>query len=464
MHLALNPEYKITKHRSTIILHNTILVGDMGTVQSIAPVQAIILALYNGTRTLTDVLQTMGNLGFEKTHIDNVRRITQDFSDRSILIDMKTIKDVSKVAAYDPLEFAFDAEVKPIGSRLECPIGLTYIVTRGCRRFCRYCFANTTYPKKEELISFDKIRQIIDEAYVLGIRSLNISGGEPFLRPDIIEVLEYMLDKGMYVTVSTKESLSEDIVRRLKNAGLNDMQVSLDSSKPETANLLVGVENYFDEIITTIRLLIEYGIKVHINCVITAYNIKHIPDLLDFLDMLGTSEVALSPYTRSLGRHSDDLFPSADDQLWLNSIISQLREKHKKLKIIPDDPPSILNEFSNDEKMPQRTGCSVGVVGFIILPNGEVTVCERVPYDPDLIMGNLNYQSIMEIWSSSKWDHLCFPSQEQYIGTECYACEDFEYCTKKRSRCLVNSLIVYGKIHAPEPTCPRIKMPDIRLT
>lgn len=464
MLLALNPEYKISKQQSNIILHNTILVGDMGTVQSISPAQAIILALFNGTRSLIDVLQTMENIGFAKNIIDNVTSITEDFLDRSILVDTKSLKNVSRLTLYDPMEFAYNAEVKPIGSRLEYPLAFTYIVTRSCRRLCKYCFANATYPKNEELIKFSKLSQIIDEAHTLGIRSINISGGEPFLRKDMVEILKYMLDKGMYITVSTKEALSEHIVRRLKNAGLEDMQVSLDSPNPETANLLVGTENYFNEIINTIKLLVHHGIKVHINCVITSYNIKQVPGLLDLIEMLGACEVALSPYTRSLGRHSNDLFPSIDDQLWLNSVISDLREKHKKLKIIPEEPPINFNASSNYEAMPQRSGCSVGVVGFIILPNGEVTVCERVPYDPDLIMGNLNSQSIMEIWSSLKWDQLCFPSQEQYKGTECYDCEAFESCNRKRSRCLVNSIIVYGKVHAPEPTCPRIKRTDIRLT
>lgn len=458
----LNPEYTITRQKSTIILHDTILIGDSGTVQSISSTEAIILALYDGTRSQSDVSKVMEALGFSKNIIENVMKLTQSYIDRSILIDSRVLKNRSRLKVYDPLEFAFEVDVKPIGDRLEYPIALTYIVTRSCRRLCKYCFANAKYLNNEELISFSRLTHIIDEAHEIGINSFNISGGEPFLRPDIVNILEYILKKGIYLTVSTKEALSEDVVQRLRNAGLEDIQVSLDSPKPEIANFLVGSQNYYKEIISTIELLIKYGIKVHINCVISSYNIKQIPDLLNLAESLGVSQVAFSPYTRSLGRHNDALFLSAKDEQWLNSVMPQLRKKHNKLKI-PEDSTDDSNISSKDSAIPQRSGCSVGIIGFIMLPNGEVTLCERVPYDPYLIIGNLNYQSIMEAWSSPKWDQFCYPSREQYKGTECFYCETFEACTSQKVRCLVNAMIVYGKVHAPEPTCPRIKEPDIRL-
>ncbi len=101
--------------------------------------------------------------------------------------------------------------------------------------------------------------------------------------------------------------------------------------------------------------------------------------------------------------------------------------------------------------------CSVGIVGFILLPNGDVSICERLAYDSTFIMGNLNNQSIMEVWNSSAWDNVCYPVLDQYKGTDCYRCEAFEKCTLLKKRCYVRTMAVFGKLYGPEPSYPRIK-------
>lgn len=63
--------------------------------------------------------------------------------------------------------------------------------------------------ENEERIPIIRLLEIINETYSIGIRSINISGGEPFLRPDLIHILEYMLGLGIYPTLSTKAALSE---------------------------------------------------------------------------------------------------------------------------------------------------------------------------------------------------------------------------------------------------------------
>jgi radical SAM protein with 4Fe4S-binding SPASM domain len=460
---VLNPKYRLTKQKSSIILHSARLAGAGSYVQGISALEAVILALYDGTRSPADVSRALAVApGISKENSQNVMTLTRHFTDQRILVDVDTLRHRPSFEVYNPLEFAFDAQVKPVGARLDQPLGLTYLPTLSCNRFCKYCYARAGYLKGEERVPFQRLAQIIDEASGLGIRSVNISGGEPFLRPDLPQILAYMISKNLYPTVSTKAALSECVVRQLSEAGLEDIQVSLDSPEPSTADLLVGTPHYFHEITTTIRLLAKYKIKVRLNCLVTAYTIKQIPSLVSLAAGLDVSAVALSPYFKTLGRHADDLFPSPEDQQQLNLMLPRLRSENRGLRIT-DFRPGEPAEFPGDSALPPGPGCSVGLVGFVILPNGEVSVCERLAYDRTFIMGDLNKQSMMDVWSSPKWDELCNPGREPYKETECFSCEAFEACTRSRRRCFVNTKLVYGRVYGPEPTCPRVHNSGGRL-
>lgn len=463
MHLILNPKFRLTKHKKNIILHNSRLSGS-SYIQSISAIEAIVLALYDGTRNPADVISAMKKAqDYSEENINNVMRITQRYQNLSVLVDIDTInvKDKSQLQVYNPLDFTLDTEVKTSGDRFERPISFTYLPTLSCNRLCRYCYNNARYLKNEERIPITRLLEIIDEAYSIGIRSVNISGGEPFLRPDLTQILEYMLGVGIYPTISTKAALSEEIVQRLSKAGLEDIQVSLDSPEQETANFLTGNLNFYQDVIHTIRLLVKHGIKVNLNCVLTSYNIKQLPSLLDLATDLGVSKVATTPYAISMGRHEAQLFPSNADMEWLDSILPHLKEKYPELMTnAANNSPNELGELSKEEGLPDGLTCSVGTVGFVLLPNGDVSICERLAYDNAFIMGNLNNQSIMEVWNSPEWDKFCYPSSNQYEGTECYRCEAFEKCTTSRKRCFVRTMAVFGRFYGPEPSCPRIKNQD----
>jgi radical SAM protein with 4Fe4S-binding SPASM domain len=455
MHLILSPNFRLTKHKTNIILHNSRL-GGPSYVQSISATEAIVLALYDGTRNPEDVVLAMKNAQvYSEDDINNVMRITQLYQNLSVLVDIDSlnIKNKSQLQVYDPLDFAFNTEIKTYSDRLEKPISFTYLPTLSCNRLCRYCYSNAKYLKNEERIPFTRLLEIIDEAYCIGIRSINISGGEPFLRQDLTDILEYMLGLGIYPILSTKAALSEDIVQRLSRAGLEDIQVSLDSPEPETANFLTGSSSFYQDIIQTIQLLVKHGLKVNLNCVLTSYNIRQLPSLLDLATDLGVSKVTLTPYAISIGRHETQMFPSKVDIEWLDSILPHLKEEHPELINTPNTSPNESHEILKEERLPDGLTCTIGTYGFVLLPNGDVSVCERLTF----VLGNLNNQSIMEVWNLSDWDKFCNPAPYLYEGTECYSCEVFEKCSMLRRRCIVNTMAVFGRYYGPNPNCPRIK-------
>ncbi len=293
--------------------------------------------------------------------------------------------------------------------------------------------------------------QIIDEASYLGIRSVSLSGGEPFLRSDIMKIIEYMLKNNIYPLISTKANLSGQIARHLSEFGLRDIQVSLDSSDQDVANFLSGSSNYYEECLESIKNLVNYGIKVNVNCVVTSFNVKQIPSLLDLVDHLGVSCIALTPYVKSLGRHKDRFVLNQEENEWLCSFLCSIEGKYSRLKISESlNSDTEKNITSPSVKNDASIICSAGLYGFVLLPNGDVTICERLAKnDRRFIIGNLKNQSIMDIWNHPAWDEFCSPDKELYKGTKCFDCNKFCFCTEHKQRCFVDTIVENDRIYGP---------------
>jgi radical SAM protein with 4Fe4S-binding SPASM domain len=463
MILVLNPDLTITKQGTTILLHSRRLIGTC-TLQRISSAEAMILALHDGIRDEIDIRKALiRQKGFSEENANIIMKMIDHYIKRSILVDIDSVRDESRIKVYDPLDFAYNVEYREHDyiDKLDQPLDFTYIVTMNCNRLCRYCYANAKPFQNEELISFQRLTELIDEASNLGIPCVNISGGEPFLRPDFIDIIEYMLAMDIYPIISTKSALSEDIVKRLKVAGLEDIQISLDSPDPETANFLVGSASFYQDAIKTIQLLVSNEIRVRLNYVCTSYNIKQIPALLKLATKMGVSEIWLSPYYNSLGRHSDDLFLSSEDRRYFDFELPKLIPEYPELKISGLGHGSFLI-IPEETGLPRTIGpCSVGINGFVMRPDGKVTICERLATDPACIVGDLNNQSIMDMWSSIKWNPFRYPVRNSYIGTECATCKDFDRCIIPKRRCFVNTKIVYNRLFGPEPSCPKLKVQSL---
>jgi radical SAM protein with 4Fe4S-binding SPASM domain len=325
---------------------------------------------------------------------------------------------------------------------------------------CRYCYAGATPDIGEELLSIERLFEIIDEAADLGISTINVSGGEPFEHPKIFRIIERIVEKGIYPAISTKACLGNATVQRLANLGLQSMQVSLDSANPTISDYLVGREGHHCRVIGTIKRLIGNDIKVLVNAVITSYNIRTLPDLARLLEQLGVSEFWLAPYMHSLGRHEGELVPTEADTQWLRDKLVEIKAECPNLRVnSPLITPSshVAGSEAQTTRMPSpRMYCGVGVHGFVLLPDGRVTVCERLIDGSRFIVGDLRSQSILEMWRSPEWNGLCAPEQSLYEGTACYSCSDFGSCTTQRRRCFISTLAAYGRAFGPEPSCPRV--------
>jgi radical SAM protein with 4Fe4S-binding SPASM domain len=191
--------------------------------------------------------------------------------------------------------------------------------------------------------------------------------------------------------------------------------------------------------------------------VLTKYNVKSAPQLVEWLASLGVDIMHLTPYGLSAYvPNADTLFPSRADVQWVRSRLEEVRAR------IPETDVALSGMLtygdSADERQElwaNRANCTAGRSGFIVLSDGQVILCDELPATEDFVVGNVSGQSLMEVWNSGAIESQINPSRHRFEGTACFECREFSDCHEIKGRCFRDAWKAYGSFYAPTPLCPR---------
>jgi len=159
-------------------------------------------------------------------------------------------------------------------------------ITARCNLNCRQCYINLpagdrTAASKE--LSFDEIRDIVDEAVSLGALWCLVTGGEPLLRDDFLTIYLYLKRKGLMVTVFTNATLvSKEHIDLLKRFPPRDIEVSVYGVSPETYERITRRPGSFAAFQQGLGLLLESGLNVRLKAMIMRSNLHEQHEIAQF--------------------------------------------------------------------------------------------------------------------------------------------------------------------------------------
>ncbi|MEG0518849.1 MAG: radical SAM protein [Bacteroidales bacterium] len=348
--------------------------------------------------------------------------------------------------------------------RFALPKTIVYIINLKCYTNCIYCYANRKC--SYHLMSTAKIIDIIQEAKKIGILDFTISGGEFFLQKDWDIILKALLDNNYEPEISTKIPLAEDDLLTIKNCGLKEIQFSLDTLNADLAKKTLAVkDNYVTKITESIKFADSIGLKVTLKPTFCKYTctINNLKEVLNFAGTLkNLKRVTVSTAGKSIYLSEatwDDIRPSIKQ---VEEIEQYIEKANYPFEVIPDSNVVYKEEISNDNAFKNRSLCTANLDGFILLPDGKITLCEELYWNDDFILGDVNTQRILEIWNSEKalklWDiaNDDFPSY-----SACQTCDDVKSCRQGLGVCWKMVMQAYGKenIFYPDPRCPKAPIP-----
>lgn len=235
---------------------------------------------------------------------------------------------------------------------------LTIALTKKCNLECTYCWDTGNRPELPEMTT-DQIKKTLDSAWEMGIREFNPFGGEPFIRKDIFEILEYSLKKGFKVTVTTNGTLvpEKKIIELMKliSKGYQHrltVLVSLDGSSQAENDYIRG-KNSFRKTIGVIEAIIRYRVEydahvsVIVNTVVSRNNFRTMDRMVELCQLLKVDSLHFITPTISMGSemHMRDMVKR--NLVILESEFEELDasiDKVKAIKLNPATEGQILNQ------------------------------------------------------------------------------------------------------------------------
>lgn len=416
--LALDPQLclKNDVDRAVLITRPQPLSYDKGyAVRLLHPGEAVLLSLFDGDRTVRDVVKLWADLSgkVSETAAADVDRLlafhtTGESAELGVFVEVDE-RNRCAVRQYDPMDFVMPASrVNLTDPRLRKPYAVSYLPTLFCPQKCVYCNARPSPRPEDDLIPLARLQEIFAELRGIGVEVIRLTGGDPFARKDMFDVLESVFEEGMVPDIPTRLGLTYYEALRLKDMGVKLVQVSLDTTDPTILDRMVGVKGYHHRVFRMFDNLRHAGLSVRVNTVLTPMNAATIGRLIDFLGGLGNvSKLMLAPYGRSLFCNRGEVFLDADDRALVDLQTNDRAPLYPQMRIALDG---------------ERAKCTANRHGFSILPDGRVTVCEELYDDPNFVIGDLRSQSVMEAWTSPCARSLALPWEMEEPAGSCRTC------------------------------------------
>jgi AdoMet-dependent heme synthase len=258
------------------------------------------------------------------------------------------------------------------------PMFIDIGVTRACQCRCVHCSAVAQACTKEEMTT-DELKSAISQAVALGALEIIFSGGEPLMRPDLIEAVRFARNLGVLTRLNTNGLLlTREKILELRQAGVTQCAVSIDDAEPAVHDALRGLPGLHAAAVRGIQLLRECGVP----CQILTYAARR--NLLDGLRKI----IALG---RELGVMAVFIFFPMPVGRWNTRFEEVLCEEEKRRV-------RSLQDFSlTHVELPTRKSpcCALDGKLLYVAANGDVTPCPFVPF----VLGNIRERSLADLWT-----------------------------------------------------------------
>lgn len=341
---------------------------------------------------------------------------------------------------------------------------LQWHITERCNWRCKHCYQESyTTPefKLPELLSVrDKFLSFLDsfEAPIKKAK-INITGGEPFARTDILEFLSEIAkdnSRWQWGMLSNGSFLNKENVKYLKFLGINSFQVSMEGMK-ETNDSIRGA-GAFNKTLGAITLLREAGIKTRVSMTLSGKNKK---------DIFGLAKILAPMGVRTLGVRRIVPWGSAKSMMEFMLSPRELSETYREIEemniwLIKKNFPlrvtggcetgiyydKVRYDKKTGEQLMSKNNCGVRDGQIItLLPDGTVFACRRLP----IPAGNIKEKSFREIYDSEKM--AAFRNIAPIKDFEaCGKCPNFENCF---GGALCVNYGFTGKWNMPDAQCDR---------
>jgi len=350
----------------------------------------------------------------------------------------------------------FSVDKKPV---------VVWNMTRRCNLKCIHCYSNSADIDYPDELTTEEGKKLIDDLALFGSPVILFSGGEPLLRPDLLELAQYVTDKGMRAVISTNGTLiTKEIAAKLQKIGLSYVGVSLDGLE-KTHDKFRGKKGAFAAAIEGIRNCRDAGIKVGIRFTVNKQNLIDVGAMFDLLDQENIERMCFYHlvYTGRGSKLREEDLSHEETRKLLDLIMRRTRQMFdagKKPEILTvdnhADGPYLYLKMK--EENPERakevlellqmnegnsSGNGIGCVSW----DGEVYADQFWRNQP---LGNIRVKPFSKIWLDGENKLLVkLKDKKKYVQGRCATCCWLDVCGGN-FRARAESA---GELWGPDPAC-----------
>jgi len=323
-------------------------------------------------------------------------------------------------------ELSSTMEMSPLFSiEVNAPYKVDIALTYGCNNECPHCY-NESDRLQMPSLPLNEWYAVLDRLAELGVPHLILTGGEATLHPDLPKVIRYADQLGMVVGLNTngRHIAHKPYMEELAEAGLNHVQVTLDSSRAEVHNAMMGAQA-FDQTVQGIENAAASRVHVITNTTLMRANMDHVEEIIDFLYMLGIRTFAMNGMIYSGGGFAH---PNAIDEKEMPALLVRVRDKAKEMGMrFLWYTPTEYCRMSPVEIEIGAKRCNAGEYSLCIEPNGDVLPCQSYYVSA----GNILHDPWEKSWDGELFRSFRYREEDPKgygLPEKCWTCPDLPLC------------------------------------
>lgn len=318
-------------------------------------------------------------------------------------------------------------------------------INNDCNLNCKHCRISEKN-KKDEILTLKEAKELLAQLYYNGITKLNLSGGEPFLRKDIFEILEYAQKFDDIVITTNSTLLNEFKCQKLSDYSNVRLSISLDG-KERVHDEFRGKKGTFKKVVETLPILNKYNIKYSIRYTLSSDTLNDAKDILRLASENGAQDFNTRRVILT-GNASEKLLISNKEY---KNVIKELIQESKNLKInfrtgdptlIPIFPEIFGIELKDANKY--YAGCEAGDEIIYIDYKGNVGACSYIPIFAD----NIKEKPLDEILKYNKL-FIILKEYKDNLKGKCKNCTYKSIC----GGCRATALALKNSLLEEDPLC-----------
>jgi radical SAM protein with 4Fe4S-binding SPASM domain len=280
----------------------------------------------------------------------------------------------------------------PFSAKPSAPYRMDLAITYRCNNNCSHCY--NARPRNYPEMPVEQWKKVIDKVWDLRIPHVVFTGGEPTLYNGLVELVAYAEEKGLITGLNTngRKLADEDFVDSLVKAGLDHVQITLESHDADIHNTMVAAKDAWGETVTGLKNVLASKLYVMTNTTLLTHNKDSIRETLAFLAEIGVPTVGLNALIYAgkgkdvgTGLHEEELPPLLE--------VARAMTQSNGQRLIWYTPTQYCH-FNPLQLDLGVKGCTAALYNMCVEPNGDVIPCQSYYQS----LGNLLDKPWNEIW------------------------------------------------------------------